>query len=82
MPAVLSPPQPNEAGARVGDFPLLVETAPPGLVGRYFTTQRHVLGLIFGLMAATAISSVAFLFWTRKALIGAPEGTQNDGAAA
>ena len=34
--------------ARVGDFPLLVETPPPGLVGRYFTTQKHVLGLIFG----------------------------------
>ena len=33
---------------RVGDFPLLVETPPPGLVGRYFGTQKHVLGLIGG----------------------------------
>ena len=32
----------------MGDFPLLVETKPPGLVGRYFVTQKHVLGLIFG----------------------------------
>jgi ubiquinone biosynthesis protein len=37
---------------RVGDFPLLVETPPPGLVGRYFGTQKHVLGLIFGGLAA------------------------------
>jgi ubiquinone biosynthesis protein len=35
-------------GDRVGDFPLLIETKPPGLVGRYFVTQRHVLGLMFG----------------------------------
>ena len=35
-------------GDRVGDFPLLVESKPPGLVGRYFVTQRHVLGLVFG----------------------------------
>ncbi|GMU66410.1 MAG: ubiquinone biosynthesis protein [Acidobacteriota bacterium] len=32
----------------VGEFPLLVETRPPGLIGRYFVTQKHVLGLIFG----------------------------------
>ncbi|MGE4191715.1 MAG: ABC1 kinase family protein, partial [Thermoanaerobaculia bacterium] len=32
----------------VGDFPLLVETPPPGLVGRYIVTQKHTLGLIFG----------------------------------
>ncbi len=37
---------------RVGDFPLLVETPPPGLVGRYLGTQKHVLGLIFGGLAA------------------------------
>ena len=36
------------SGERVGDFPLLVETPPPGLVGRYFGTQKHVLGLIGG----------------------------------
>jgi ubiquinone biosynthesis protein len=33
---------------RVGDFPLLLETPPPGLVGRYFGTQKHVLGLLGG----------------------------------
>ena len=44
-PPVASPP----AGeARVGEFPLLVESPPPGLVGRYLVTQKHVLGLIFG----------------------------------
>ncbi len=40
------------ADERVGDFPLLVETPPPGLVGRYFGTQKHVLGLILGGLAA------------------------------
>ena len=43
---------PSLADDRVGDFPLLVETPPPGLVGRYFGTQKHVLGLIFGGLAA------------------------------
>src|SRR5688500_1221030 len=38
----------------VGDFPLLVERKPPGLVRRYFQTQQHVLGLIFGGIAAWA----------------------------
>ncbi len=38
----------------VGDFPLLVERKPPGLVRRYFQTQKHVLGLIFGGIAAWA----------------------------
>lgn len=41
---------------RVGDFPLLVETPPPGLVGRYFGTQKHVLGLIGGGITAWARS--------------------------
>jgi ubiquinone biosynthesis protein len=41
-------PSAPAATATVGDFPLLIETAPPGLVGRYFTTQKHVLGSIFG----------------------------------
>ena len=36
------------AAPTVGEFPLLVESKPPGLVGRYFTTQKHVLGSIFG----------------------------------
>jgi len=45
--------------ARVGDFPLLVEKPPPGLVGRYFTTQKHVLGLIFGGIRAWAATRKA-----------------------
>jgi ubiquinone biosynthesis protein len=44
----------HHAAPRVGDYPLLVETKPPGLVGRYFTTQKHVLGLIFGGVRAWA----------------------------
>jgi ubiquinone biosynthesis protein len=47
-PAATAPP------AMVGDFPLLVERKPPGLVRRYFQTQKHVLGLIFGGIAAWA----------------------------
>jgi len=43
----------------VGDFPLLVEKPPPGLVGRYFTTQKHVLGLIFGGIRAWAVTRKA-----------------------
>jgi ubiquinone biosynthesis protein len=42
--------------AMVGEFPLLVESRPPGLVGRYFVTQKHVLGLIFGGVRAWARS--------------------------
>lgn len=53
MSATASPPA-IHAAARVGDYPLLVETKPPGLVGRYFTTQKHVLGLIFGGIRAWA----------------------------
>lgn len=34
--------------AHVGEFPLLIETAPPSILGRYLVTQRHTLGLIFG----------------------------------
>ena len=39
---------PPRSGEFVGEYPLLVETKPPSLVGRYFVTQKHVLGLIFG----------------------------------
>lgn len=46
-----------EAGPEmVGDFPLLVEQKPPGLIGRYFTTQKHVLGLIFGGIRAWVVT--------------------------
>jgi hypothetical protein len=34
------------------------------------------------LMAAAAISSLVFLFWTRKALIAAAKSAQNPPAAA
>ena len=49
----------SAAAQRVGDFPLLVESKPPGLVGRYFTTQQHVLGLIFGGVRAWAATRQA-----------------------
>ena len=51
-PAPEPRPAPASTGGRVGDFPLLIELPPPGLVGRYFTTQKHTLGLIFGGLAA------------------------------
>ena len=35
-------------------FELLIETKPPGIVRRYFTTHRHFLGLLFGGAAALA----------------------------
>jgi ubiquinone biosynthesis protein len=31
-----------------GDFEILIETGSPGIVRRFFTTQRHILGLEFG----------------------------------
>ncbi len=49
----------DRGAGMVGDFPLLVETRPPGLVGRYFVTQKHVLGLIFGGIRAWARSREA-----------------------
>jgi Na+-driven multidrug efflux pump len=63
----------------------VVLAAPAAAAGVWLAPALHVsevLGLIYGLMAATAISSLAFLAWTRKALIGAAKGTQNRGAAA
>ncbi len=38
------------ASADVGepDFEVFVERRPPGLVRRYFVTQRHLIGLLFG----------------------------------
>jgi Na+-driven multidrug efflux pump len=41
-----------------------------------------VMGLVGGLMVATAISSAVFLLWTRKALIGAAKDAENAPAAA
>ena len=59
--------------------------APAAFLGLRFAPAVHVsevLGLILGLMTATAISSLIFLFWTRKALIAAAKRTQNPTAAA
>ena len=58
---------------------------PAAFVGLRLAPAAHVsdvMGLIFGLMGATAISSAVFLFWTRKALIGAAKGPQNPPATA
>ena len=52
----------------------LVLAAPAAVAGIWLAPKLHVspiLGLVGGLMAASAISSLVFLFWTRKALIGA-----------
>jgi len=53
-PAPEPRPSPPSRPGWVGEFPLLIEKRPPGLVGRYFTTQKHVLGLIFGGIRAWA----------------------------
>jgi ubiquinone biosynthesis protein len=44
------PPRSTTAGPvdDTGDFEILKETRPPGLVRRFLTTQRHFLGLLFG----------------------------------
>lgn len=52
----------------------VVLAAPAAMTGLWLAPRFHVsqvLGLVGGLMAAAAISSVVFLLWTRKALIGA-----------
>lgn len=56
----------KDSGQTVGDFPLLVETPPPGLIGRYFVTQKHTLGLIFGGLSA----------WVRSRHAPHPRGYQ------
>jgi ubiquinone biosynthesis protein len=45
-------PQPGEAQLSAGGFELLVEGKPPGLVRRYFTTLRHVAGILAGALGA------------------------------
>ena len=63
----------------------VVLAAPAALGGLWLAPRlqiSQVLGLVGGLMAATAVSSLVFLFWTRKALIGAAKGSQNPFAAA
>jgi len=61
-----------------------VLAAPAAVTGLRLAPALHVsevLGLVYGLMAAAAVSSLVFLFWTRKALIDAAKGTQNPFAA-
>jgi Na+-driven multidrug efflux pump len=63
----------------------LLLAAPAALLGLRLAPAfrlSDVMGLILGLMAATAISSAVFLLWTRKALTAAAKGTQNPPAAA
>ncbi len=44
----------GKVGAREAEpaFEVLEERRPPGLVRRYFTTQRHLIGLLFGGLVA------------------------------
>jgi ubiquinone biosynthesis protein len=39
---------PGDATDPPGGFEVMADTRPPGLVRRYFTTQRHIVGLILG----------------------------------
>jgi putative MATE family efflux protein len=62
-----------------------VFAAPAAATGLWLAPAFHVapvLGLIGGLMAAAAINSLIFLYWTRSALIAAAKQTQNPPAAA
>jgi Na+-driven multidrug efflux pump len=62
----------------------LLLAAPAAFLGLRFAPKvdvSGVLGLILGLMGATAISSLVFLLWTGRALTGAAKGTQNPSAA-
>jgi Na+-driven multidrug efflux pump len=63
----------------------VVLAAPAAALGLSLAPSLHlpdVLGLICGLMAATAVSSVVFVLWTRKALSRSAKAMQNSGAAA
>ncbi len=63
----------------------VVLAAPAALGGLWLAPRLHVsqvLGLVGGLMAASAVSSIVFLFWTRKALIVAAKGAQNPSVTA
>ncbi len=52
----MSKKPPEQQPDHVGEYAVLAEGKPPGLVGRYFTTQKHVFGLIFGGIRAWARS--------------------------
>ena len=63
----------------------VVLAAPAAVLGQRLAPSFHqpeVLGLVAGLMAATAISSLVFLIWTRKALADAAKGSEKSPAAA
>jgi Na+-driven multidrug efflux pump len=63
----------------------VVLAAPAAALGLRAAPALHLtefLGLVAGLMTATAVCSLAFLLWTRKALIGAAKSVQNRDAAA
>jgi Na+-driven multidrug efflux pump len=63
----------------------LVLAAPAAFGGLWIAPRLHVspvLGLVGGLMAATAVSSLVFLVWTRKELVGGAKGSPNPSAAA
>jgi putative MATE family efflux protein len=63
----------------------VVLAAPAAAIGLYLAPAMHVsqvLGLVFGLMAATAIVSVTFLLWTERALAEAASGAGKPTAAA
>jgi ubiquinone biosynthesis protein len=47
-----SAPARPEAGAPEPDFELLLERRPVGLVRRFLTTQRHLSGILFGLLVS------------------------------
>jgi len=63
----------------------VVLAAPAAVAGVWLAPTLHVsqiLGLVGGLMAAAGLSSVVFLFWTRKALIDLAKSARNPSAAA
>jgi len=60
-------------GAGRHDYELLVETRPPSLVRRYFTTHRHVAGILAGVLGAAVDDRLVeqrhgFVFRTQVAL--------------
>jgi len=63
----------------------VVLAAPTAALGLWLAPAIHVspvLGLVFGLMMATAIGSLVFLVWTRRALTEAASGNKQPPAAA
>jgi ubiquinone biosynthesis protein len=48
------PPPDEPAEPAAPEYEVFIETPPPGLVRRFFTTNRHFLGLLFGGLTAWA----------------------------